>query len=290
MVMWVLIRDHNVSLFNPQGYIADEQHRLFILIGGLLLLISTPVILGLYFVAWKYRETSPHATLHPGKSHGRSFVLLMWGFPILCFVLFVSILWPATHKLEPRKAIASDVKPLTIQVVALRWKWLFLYPEQGVASVNAVQLPKDRPVIFELTADAAPMSSFWIPNLGGQLYAMTGHVNRLNLMPRTIGQYDGRSAEINGAGFSGMTFKANVSTPDEFNNWVLQNRQNSPAMDKAMYANLMKPSEYMPETQYGDYPGDLYSSITKKYMGSHSSHETETADATETTNAGHGAH
>ncbi|MBC7581875.1 COX aromatic rich motif-containing protein [Aeromicrobium sp.] len=286
-----MIRGQNVTLFNPQGYIADQQHRLFVLIGGLLLLTATPVVLLLYFTAWKYRETSSntaaHAAAHPERAPSQLFGYITWGFPILCLVLFVSILWPATHKLEPRKAIASGVKPMTIQVVAMRWKWLFLYPDQKIASVNYVQIPKDTPVKFELTADDAPMSSFWIPNLGGQLYAMTGHVNRLNLVPNKLGLYDGRSAEINGAGFSGMTFKANVTTAADFDKWTLSARQSSPMLDSATYANLVKPSQDSPVLYYGDYQSDLYSNIAAKYMSSHMSH---TAEAVTTPNAEHEAH
>jgi cytochrome o ubiquinol oxidase subunit 2 len=162
--------------------ISHDQHDLFIFITIILCLVAVPVVLFLYFVAWKFRESNTKAVHTPNaKQQGKKFVFSIWAYPILVFFLMTSILIPATYKLEPKKALNADGQPLTIQVIALRWKWVFLYPEQRVASVNSVQIPVDRPVTFELTADDAPMSAFWIPNVGGQLYAMTGHVNQLNL-------------------------------------------------------------------------------------------------------------
>lgn len=256
----------NVTLFNPQGLISHDQHNLFVLIVILLLVAAMPVILFLYFVAWKFRESNTRAVHTPNPRGSKRLVFSIWAYPIIFFCLFVSILWPATFKLQPHQAIADNVQPLTIQVIAMRWKWLFLYPNQDVASVNYVELPVNRPVMFALTADDAPMSSFWIPNLGGQLYAMTGMVNRLNLMPQRLGEFPGSTAEINGAGFADMKFTANVSTESDFTNWVKGARQSNNVLNGAAYAALLKPSQGNSAVLYSHYQKDLYQSVIMKYM------------------------
>jgi cytochrome o ubiquinol oxidase subunit 2 len=257
---------HNVTLFNPQGLISHDQNELFVWVVVLLVLAAVPVLLFLYFTAWKFRESNARATHTPDARHGRRFVTFIWAYPILCFFIFVSILWPTTYQLAPADTIAADARPLTIQVIALRWKWLFLYPDQGVASVNFVEIPAGRPVTFALTADDAPMTSFWIPNLGGQLYAMTGHVNNLNLLADKIGNYPGSTAEINGSGFADMKFTASVGSQADFDNWVKGTKQDNNALDTAAYAKLLKPSEADPAALYSSYQPDLYDTVVMKYM------------------------
>jgi cytochrome o ubiquinol oxidase subunit II len=187
-------------------------------------------------------------------------------------------MWSGTHRLVPQNQIASTAKPLTIEVVAQRWKWLFIYPEQNVATVNYVQLPSGTPVTFQLTADETPMSSFWIPNLGGMLYAMTGHVNRLNLLPTTLGDYPGSSAEINGAGFAGMKFTARVSTKDDFDNWVQGVKQQTAVLDTPEYQKLLQPSENNPAASYAAVESGLYDKVLMKYMGPGHDHTAASPD------------
>ena len=154
-------------------------------------------------------------------------------------------------------------------MVALRWKWLFIYPEQGIATVNYVQVPTGTPVTFELTADDAPMSSFWIPNLGGMLYAMTGHVNHLNLLAETPGDYPGSSAEINGAGFAGMKFTARATSMADFEAWVRLVKPSSEVLNAAEYERLLEPSENNPAVVYASVDRDLYDKVLMKYNGAH---------------------
>jgi cytochrome o ubiquinol oxidase subunit 2 len=181
-------------------------------------------------------------------------------------------MWIATHKLEPQKSINSDNKALTVQVVALRWKWLFIYPEQHIATVNFVQVPVDTPVEFDLTADDAPMSSFWVPHWGGQLYAMTGMTNKLNLIPTTLGDSTGSSAEINGEGFAGMKFTARASSRQDFDDWVQHVKQVPNVLDMVEYKSLLKPSENNATAFYSTTEADLYDQVLMKYMGSHDHH------------------
>src|SRR5690606_12926885 len=138
---------------------------------AIMMIIGTPTLFILYFFAWKYRETNPNVEHSDEVHRSRLLTFMMWAIPSVCVAVLAVVMWGATHRLDPKKPIYTDKKPLVVQVVALRWKWLFLYPEQKIASVNFLQVPTDTPLQFELTADEAPMNSFWIPHWGGQLYA-----------------------------------------------------------------------------------------------------------------------
>lgn len=270
----ILMYGKNIAILNPKGAIASEQLSLLIVTSIVLFGVAVPTVLLLYFMAWKYRESNPKAKRNPDARHGKFFVFSIWAIPTIVMLALLPVMYLSTHKLEPRKAIASDKKPITIQVVSLRWKWVFLYPDQQVATVNFLQIPEDTPVVFELTADEAPMSSFWIPNLGGQLYSMTGHVNRLHLIAGTVGDYMGSSAEINGEGFAGMKFTTRVSSSEDFERWAAEIRATADVLDAAAYKTLLKPSENTPSALYASYQADLYSTIVAKYAGSHKGHTT----------------
>lgn len=278
LVITLLLQGTDVRLFSPKGLIASEQQRLMIVSIAIMLTIAIPTLAVLYFFAWKYRETNPKATYDARTPRSKWFVFSMWAVPTAYMLVLASIMWPASHRLAPQKSVAADNKPLVIQVIAMRWKWLFIYPEQNIATVNYVQIPVNTPVQFELTADETPMSSFWIPHLGGQLYAMTGHVNRLNLMAETPGDYPGSSAEINGAGFAGMKFTARVSSLQNFGLWVQEVKQSSATLDEVEYENLLKPSKSNPSALYAQTKADLYTTVLNKYVDSHnhlSEHEAE---------------
>lgn len=268
-----LIQGKNVALFNPQGYIANEQYKLMIYVIAVLLCVVIPVVFVAYSIAWKYRDTNTKKPTVSKKQNVKLHVLGMWAIPVVVSVFIVSAMWPATHKLAPQSAIAGDAPPLKIQVIALRWKWLFIYPEQGIATVNFVQIPVNTPIVFEMTADETPMSSFWIPNLGGQLYVMTSHVNRLNLMADTAGDYPGSTPEINGIGFAGMKFTARVSNDDEFLKWVQTARQSGYDLDSEDYQKLLQPSENNPVQLFASYKSDLYDKVLMKYNGPTERHE-----------------
>ncbi len=267
--MAFLLRGKNIAVLHAQGSIASQQRNLMLFVLAIVLSIAVPTVVMLYFMAWRYRESNQTSTYHPEVTHGTAFNVFIWALPTIFIIILAFVLVPATHKLQPSRAIASDVKPITIQVMALRWKWLFIYPDQQIATVNYVQIPKDVPVVFDLTADEAPMSSFWIPNLGGQLYAMTGHVNRLNLMATALGEYKGRSAEINGPGFSGMLFTTKVTSRTDFDAWVLKTRFGNPTLNKTAYDSLLRPSQDNPAASYAAIDATLYGKAVMKYMGSH---------------------
>ena len=267
MLFAMLLYGTDIRLLNPKGLIADDQFKLIVFTTVVLLLIAVPTLFFLYFFAWKYRETNKKVTYDPDKQHGRFFIFSLWAIPSLFAIVLAVVMWGAAHRLDPHKSIAASDKTLTVQVVALRWKWLFIYPEQGIATVNFVQAPVNTPVEFDLTADDAPMSSFWIPNLGGQLYTMTSHVNRLNLMAETVGDYPGSTAEINGNGFAGMKFTARASSTDSFNDWVQSVKESPDALDSSTYQKLLIPSEYNSSVFYSAFESNLYDNVIKKYEG-----------------------
>lgn len=265
LVLKFILRDTNVALLNPKGTISEQQVKLAIYVTVILLIIGVLTLIALYLTAWKYRESNHAATYQPTSYSGKRFIIAIWLIPSVFAAVIAVIMYSATHRLAPQKVIEHQNKPMTIQVVSMNWKWLFLYPEQDIATVNFVQFPVDRPVTFEMTADEAPMSSFWIPNLGGQLYTMTSHVNKLNLLAETPGDYPGKSAEINGKGFAGMTFTARASSETEFNEWVNKVKQTNNDLSSTQYDDLLEPSENHPVTAFSSYENNLFAKVIQKY-------------------------
>lgn len=281
VVVWVLaltalfaalLKDADIRMLNPKGMVAQQELQLMVFSIVVLLAIAVPTLAFLYFFAWKYREDNASASYDPNKKHGKFFIFSLWAIPVVIMLVLAPVMWVATHKLEPQKTIPGN-KTIDVQVVAMRWKWLFIYPEQQIATVNYVQVPVNTPVEFHLTADEAPMSSFWIPHWGGQLYTMTGMANKLNLVPTEIGDSEGSSAEINGEGFAGMKFTARASSKADFDKWVQQVKQLPRKLDMVEYEKLLKPSENNPNAFYSSAEAGLYDTILMKYMGSHGHHE-----------------
>lgn len=268
-----MMRGKNLAIINPKGFVAEQQHNLLIYSVLVMLILAVPTITLIYLTAWKYREGNQRADHEPDAKHSTFLAVGLWLVPASFILLLVSMMIPATHRLEPKKVLASSKPPLTVQVVALRWKWLFIYPEQKIATVNYVQMPLNTPMQFELTADDTPMSSFWMPNFGGQLYAMTGHVNRLNLQADTPGEYPGKAAEINGEGFSGMTFMARATTRQSFEQWVRSVHSASNELNAETYEELLEPSENNPQTTFTLSDPSLYDTIVEKYNGGHGHQE-----------------
>lgn len=273
IAMAFLVYGRDVALFNPKGMIANEQHRLMVVSTLVMLVLVVPVILTLYFFMWKYREVDGRVAYTPETKNNKAYLLFAWGAPLAIIIVIGSLMLPATQKLDPRRAITSENKEMTVKVVALRWKWLFIYPDEKVASVNFTQIPVNTPVRYEITADEMPMSSFWIPHLGGMLYSMTGHVNPLNLIGDTVGDYPGSTAEINGPGFAGMRFTTRVSSKEDFDKWVAEAKQSQITLDEAAYEKLLEPSENNTPVLYANPSPDLFDMIVSKY--GHDMHDME---------------
>jgi cytochrome o ubiquinol oxidase subunit 2 len=270
----ILLHGHDIPVLNPQGTIANKERDLIMFTVILALAIIIPVFVMLFAIVWKYREGNIKANTKysPDWDGSRLYETIWWGVPCIVMLILGVIIWQSSHELDPYKKLASNVKPIQVQVVALQWKWLFIYPEQKVASVNFVQFPEDTPVNFEITADA-PMNSFWIPSLGGQVYAMTGMTTKLHLQADNIGSYNGSSANISGEGFAGMKFVAKATSKTDFDNWIRSNQSNTKGLNMAEYDKLATPSKDVPASVYSLKQSDLYDTIVMKYMAHGSENE-----------------
>ena len=264
------LRGKNIAVLEPQGAVGEHERKLLIFTVFLSLAVVVPVFTMAIVIARKYHERNTKATYAPDLDRNKFAEFMWWAIPIVIITILSVVTWTSSHALDPWKPLASDKKPLTIQVVSLDWKWLFIYPEQKVASINMVKFPSGTPVKFELTSDSV-MNSFWIPQLGSQMYSMPGMSTELNLTADTIGSYRGSSANISGKGFAGMHFMADATSQRDFDAWVEATHKAQPLNDES-YAKLARPSENNSPTTYTLADPALYDTIVMKYMA-HGSHE-----------------
>lgn len=284
VVMIYVLRDDVFAVIDAKGLIARQQRDLMIIATMLMLLIVVPVFVLTFAIAWKYRAGNTSARYQPEWDHNRRLEMIWWGFPLLIITVLSVIIWKSSHQLDPYRPIASDLKPITIEVVALQWKWLFIYPEQDIATVNYVRFPAGRPVNFKITADA-PMNSFWIPQLGGQVYAMAGMETKLHLMADESGRFDGSSANLSGEGFADMRFIAEATDDAAFRQWVAAAKKEQTSLDRQAYEDLRRPATEVGSRLYADSDETLYDTIIMKYMKPAPRPEIQNRDAHP---AGHG--
>ncbi len=260
-----ILRNSNFEVLNPAGMIATKERNLMSLAAILMLVVAIPVFVMTFTIAWKYRASNTKATYQPNWDHNTLAEVIWWGIPCIIIAILSVVTWNSSHELDPSQSIVSSKAPITIQVVALQWKWLFIYPEQGIATVNYLEFPENTPVHFEVTSDA-PMNAFWIPQLGSQIYAMPGMSMPLHLIADKTGSYDGLSANISGAGFAGMKFKATSASAADFNSWVESVQQSPDALTSYSYTTLAEPTINTPPTSFASVPGGLYNQIVMKYV------------------------
>jgi cytochrome o ubiquinol oxidase subunit 2 len=235
------------------------------------LLLSAIVVLPVYALAiaivLRYRTGNTKAKkYHPDWDRSWLLETVWWSIPIIIIGILSVITWQSSQELDPYRALASSAKPIPVQVVALDWKWLFIYPEQHVASVNMLEVPVLTPVDFTITSDSV-MNSFWIPSLGSQIYAMPGMATQLHLMADKVGDYHGTPANISGKGFSEMTFSVRAVSGSSFNEWVRTTQKAPTHLDLPAYNNLAKPSTIRSPLYYSQPTNGLYNYIVMKYMG-----------------------
>ena len=260
-----LIGNNALLLFAPRGTVAAAQARLIETMVLLMLIIVVPLFILLFTFAWKYRAGNEKAAYKPDEHHGPWSQIVLWLIPAAMVVVLGTLTWNAAHELDPYRPISSSVPPVTIEVVALPWKWLFLYPAQNIATVNYFEFPVATPVHFELTADG-PMSSFWIPQLGSQIYAMAAMQTQLNLIASSTGRFPGKDMEINGTGYAGMTFAADSVSPADFATWVASMQAASNTLNGAAYRTLAMPSTDTPPMSFSSIAPGLYEDIILQYM------------------------
>ncbi len=267
-ISFFLLKDSTLPVVMPQGIVGEKERNLFIFTTLLGLLVVIPVFIMLFYVAVKYREGNTKARYNPEWDKSKLIESIWWGIPCAIILLLGTITYFSSHELDPFKPLRSDVKPVKIQVVALQWKWLFIYPEQQIASVNDVRFPVNTPVNFELTSDA-PMNSFWIPSLGSQIYTMTGMSTKLHLQAHKVGDYGGSSANISGEGFSSMRFIARATEQKDFDSWVNETKRTGEPLDDSEYTTLHQPGIEKTYRYMVLKKPDLYDTIVMKYMGAH---------------------
>ncbi len=264
-IVTVLVSE-NALVVHPKGIIAQNELELIITNVILMLIIIIPTYILLFAIVWKYCIKNETANYDPDHSYGAIGELIMWGVPSIIVLVMAIVTWKATHELNPYKPLESEIKPLTVQVVALDWKWLFIYPEQGIATLNYLSIPERTPIHFKLSADGTPMNSFWIPQLSGQIYSMTGMTTQLYLMADGPGTYDGKAVEINGEGYADMTFKARSSSQKDFEDWIAQVKKSPLHLTQDIYDDLVKPSVNKSVILFSEVESNLYHKIIQKYM------------------------
>lgn len=256
------------ELLNPKGSIGEQEKNLILIATAIMLAVVIPVIgMTLYF-AWRYRASNAKATYAPKWSHSTPIEVVIWTIPCVIVAFLGVLIWDTTHSLDPYKPLESTVAPVRVQVVALNWKWLFIYPDYGVASVNRLPIPVNTPIEFSLTAESL-MNSFFIPQLGTQVYAMAGMQTKLHLIADSPGVYAGLSAAYSGAGFSDMHFDAVATSRQEFDSWIQAARKSPLRLNKATYGMLVQPSHGSLVAVYTGIEAGLFDGVVNKYMHAH---------------------
>ena len=254
------------GVLDPQGPIASAQRLLLINSTAIMLVVVVPVILATLAFAWWYRASNSRAGHSPDLSYEGRIEFVVWSIPALIVALLGGVIWIGSHQLDPKAPIAADVEPLRLEVVALDWKWLFIYPEQGVAAVNQLVIPAGTPVTFRLTS-ATVMNSFFEPPATTQIYTMGGMTTHLNLLADKPGDYPGFSANFSGDGFPEMRFIARAVPAGDFDAWVAHARDTGSPLNAEGYAELAKPSKSVPVTLYRWVTPNLFERIIDQTSG-----------------------
>ncbi len=263
---WWLIQDKKFDVLSPSGAVADQQRDLIIFTVSLISLVVVPVFVMLGVFAWRYSEKNKKGKYDPSFNHSVLLESIWWGIPIAIIGVLSVVTIQTSHSLDPYRKIVSENETVNVHYVALQWKWLFIYPELGVASLNQLPIPEDTPISFTITADA-PMSAFWVPALGSQIYAMNGMNSQLNLIASKQGDFTGYSTNINGTGYSDMTMTVHSWSDSKFNAWVRDTKQSGTKMNIATYETLAEPSKNNQELAYSLEDKNLYTTIVSKYIG-----------------------
>ncbi len=253
------------GVLDPKGPIAAAERQILFNALGIMLAIVIPTILATLGVAAWFRASNRRARYLPDFEYSGRLEVLVWAIPAMTVILVGGVAWVGAHDLDPRKPMASTTKPINVEVVSLDWKWLFIYPEQGIATVNQLTIPVGTPVNFELTSSGV-MNSFFVPQLGSQIYTMAGMVTRLQLQADHPGSYRGLSANFSGNGFADMRFIVDAVSAEDFARWVDATRSAGPVLDQQAYAGLVKPSQAVAPFTYRAVASELFGGIVSAVM------------------------
>ena len=271
-----------ILIFDPKGPIGESIRFVIIAAIALMLIVVIPVFIMTFLFSVKYRAANTASTYTPKWSKSSAIDLVMWGVPVVIVTVLAMLAWTRTHALDPYKPIPSAHKPVNIQAVSLDWKWLFIYPEQNIATVNQLTFPAKVPLSFKLTSQTV-MTSFFIPQLGSQMYAMGGMQTQLHLLADKPGTYAGHNNQISGIGYANMHFQAQAVSPEEFQAWVEKVRQSKEKLDLGRYEQLTQPNDgYYPVTYFSAVEPDLFLYILRTYdpnWGKHPGHMSRSSGA-----------
>ena len=271
-----LLAGCDMVVLRPSGYVAVQQGQLVVLSTLLMLIIIVPVIVVTLVFAWRYRASNTSAPYTPDWDHSIQLELIIWAGPLLIIIALGALTWIGTHTLDPYRALTRidsarplsiEAEPLNIEVVAMDWKWLFIYPDHGVAVVNEVAIPVDIPVHFKITASSV-MNSFYVPAMAGQIYAMPSMATQLHAVINRPGEFEGFSANYSGAGFNNMRFRLLGVSAGEFDNWLQKARASKEELTRQAYVELEKPSERVPVRRYGAVTSDLFDLVVNRCVDS----------------------
>ncbi len=251
------------AVLDPQGFVARSEKTILIDSLAIMLAIVVPTIVAILAFAWWFRASNTRAKYLPEWAYSGQIELIVWGIPLLTIMLLGGVAWISSHDLDPATPLASVNKPIEIQGISLDWKWLFIYPEQHIATVNQLVVPAGVPVRFLLTS-ASVMNVFSVPQLGSMIYAMNGMTSTLNLIADNPGTFLGRSAHYSGDGFSDMRFGVRALPADQFASWAAAMRGNGKALDAAAYAQLARQSSNLAPSAYGDADPAIFSKVVSQ--------------------------
>lgn len=264
--LMLLLSGCKLAILNPKGMIAASEERVLVAAVLLMLIVVIPAIILSFVFAWRYRKGNTKAKYMPNWSYSAKIEAVCWIVPCIIISVLATMTWISTHKLDPYRPLDIKKKPIIIQAIALNWKWLFIYPEQHIATINFVQIPAHVPIRFYVTSDA-PMNSFEIPQLAGQIYAMTGMRTKLNLIADEKGTYAGLSTNFSGDGFSGMRFVVKAYSKARFDEWVSMVQRSPKQLTMSQYNKLVKPSEHNKVQYFSSPMKNLFNKVILKYMG-----------------------
>ncbi|BFI96998.1 MAG: ubiquinol oxidase subunit II [Rhodanobacter sp.] len=264
-----LLAGCHLALLDPAGDVARRQSDIMVVTTVIIALIVVPVLVAIGAIAWRYRASNKKAHYDAHWDHSPSLELLVWAAPLVIIIAVGAISWIGTHQLDPYRPldrvapgqpVPADTKPLEVDVVSLQWKWLFFYPQYGIATVNQLAAPVDRPIEFKLTGDAM-MDAFSVPELAGMIYTMPGMQTVLHAVINKPGQYQGFSANYSGAGFTDMRFTFDGLSPQDFDQWIAKARAAGGTLDLKAYEQLRQPERNVPARFFASYAPGLYTRI-----------------------------
>jgi cytochrome o ubiquinol oxidase subunit II len=255
----------DLSVLSPAGPIASAERTILLNSLVIMLAIVVPTIIATLAFAWWYRASNTRARYLPSFAYSGRIELIVWSIPALVILFLGGINWLGSYELDPARPLPSRTKPLEIQVVSLDWKWLFIYPQQGIATVNFIEAPAGAPIHFSITS-ASVFNVFFVPRLGSEIYAMNGMATQLHLQADRPGTYYGISAQFSGDGFPDMMFDVRAVTPDEFATWINTTRANGPTLDSAAYHRLRRQSQNVAPYTYRQVQANLFADILNQKL------------------------